>query len=95
MYKFTPPKKNKFVYISVNVAILIAFLTLRIVCGNDEVILGLNMGIFCLFNGIWSLNKKNFSLIHRDDKRYQYGWIFALILGFLMIITSLAILLVQ
>jgi len=91
MKKFIPPKNHKVIYMTINATILIAFLTLLIVYGNNIVIMGLSMGTFFLFNGIWSLNKKNYSLIHRDDKSYsiQYVWIMALIVGILLLVICL------
>ncbi len=97
MYQFRPPIKNRFVYIIVNGMIIITFFTLRMVGGNDAIMLGLSLGTFFLFNGVWSMNRKNFSLIHRDDKNSNlaYGWIIAVILGALLVILCLTYLVIS
>lgn len=86
MYQFTPPKKFKVFYISANIIILISIIILTVIFHNRIEIFGIPIAVWCLFNGLWSINATWYSWFHRKDKSSNsHGfWLICLITGILM-----------
>ena len=86
MYRFTPPSKNKIIYISVNIMIALAVVISAILFYGHAELFGIPIAVWCLFNGLWSINPDWYSWFHRRDKSsYAHGvWLIWLILGILM-----------
>lgn len=89
-YKFTPPTKFKILNWIINV-ILILFIILSMIFFDNIVEKSISLCIFLLYNGLWSINRKWYSLCHRDDESYnvKYVWIIFLILGCLLLILDI------
>ncbi|HQD92571.1 MAG TPA: hypothetical protein PK924_04790 [Bacilli bacterium] len=98
MLHSSPHKDLKKTYIIINILIIIGSITFLIFeswINKLDISLGLCTGILLLFNGLWSINKKNYSFFHRDDTAItnRYYWFFLIAIGtFLLIITGIYIL---
>ena len=86
MYRFTPPSKNKTLYVSINIFILLVVILSTVFFYGQVEIFGIPIAIWLLFNGMWSANPDWYSWFHRKDKSsYAHGfWLICLILGILM-----------
>jgi len=86
-YNFIGPKKNKGIYIFIN-TIIIVFNILILILYKDLINLAISIAVLFLFNGLWSINRKWYSFIHRDNKSYycMYAWLMAIIIGILLTI---------
>lgn len=97
MLHSSPPQRLKKTYIIINILIIIGSITFLIFeswINKLDISLGLCTGILLLFNGLWSINKKNYSFFHRDDTAItnRYYWFFLIAIGtFLLIITGIYI----
>lgn len=81
MLHSSPHKDFKKTYIIINILIIIGSITFLIFeswINKLDISLGLCTGILLLFNGLWSINKKNYSFFHRDDTAItnRYYWFF-------------------
>ena len=85
MAEFQPPEKGRGVYIALNIALL-AFLYYCIAFhGVLTAWSEFAAGGFFLFNGAWSVNRRLFSWLHREDPTsgsfLRHGWIVFLAVG--------------
>lgn len=89
-YKFIPPTKFKILNWIIN-TILIFFIILSMIIFDNIVEKSMSLCVFLLYNGLLSINRKWYSLCHRDDESYnvKYVWIIFLILGFLLLICDI------
>lgn len=89
-YTFKPPSKYKLIYIFINIAIIIATITIWFIY-RSIVLVGIPLCVLLLYNGLWSVNKNWYSLCHRKDKSYsiQYVWIMFIILGSTLLVLEL------
>ena len=86
-YKFKPPTKFKNLNLIINFILIISVIVSMIFV-NGIIKKSISLAIFLLFNGLWSINRKWYSLCHRDDKSYsvKYIWIIFIILGSALLI---------
>lgn len=96
-YKFESPSKCKAVYIIINIFIVISIAVIGIIFQNNIILISIPIAVLCMFNGIWSINRKLYSFIHRDNKNYSinYSWIIAIILGSLLSILAIIYLIIK
>jgi hypothetical protein len=83
-YKFISPKKNRAIYIIINTLIVASIILIRFI--YEEILyVAIPITAMFLFNGLWSINRKWYSFIHRDDESYynKYVWLIFMILGIL------------
>lgn len=78
-YKFTPPIKFKLFYFIVNLLIIIP-LMLSWILLDDLILKSIPLCIFCLYNGLWSINKNYYSLFHRDNKECSVAWMWIILI---------------
>lgn len=78
-YKFTPPTKFKTLYLIVNIVIIIP-LILSWILLDDLILKSIPISIFCLYNGLWSINKNYFSWFHRDNREYSVVWMWLILI---------------
>lgn len=90
-YGVHPPKRNKVLYIMINCLILFSAVGLIVFQGYNTIYLSLSLGVLFTFNGVWSINSKWYSFIHRKDKSYNniYSWIIFTVLGISLLVLSL------
>lgn len=81
-YQFIAPKKNRTLYIIINILIFATIIFTRLMY-EELFIVAIPISVFFLFNGLWSINRKWYSFIHRDDKSYskRYAWFIFMIPG--------------
>ena len=93
MYHFTPPKKHKKIYILINVLIILLIISITAFFHDRIEIFGIPIALWCLFNGLWSVNANWYSWFHRNDKSSSsHGfWLICLITGLAMSILLLLI----
>ena len=86
MYRFTPPDKYKRIYIFTNIVIILSIIAISVFFYSQIEILGIPIALWCLFNGLWSVNSNWYSWFHRNDKSSSsHGfWLICLILGLVM-----------
>ena len=86
MYRFTPPKKYKRIYIFINIIIILLTITITAFFYNRIEIFGIPIALWWLFNGLWSINANWYSWFHRKDKSSSsHGfWLICLIAGLVM-----------
>lgn len=83
-YKFISPKKNRAIYIIINTFIVTSIILIKFI--YEEILyVSIPIAAMFLFNGLWSINRKWYSFIHRDDKSYYNKdvWLIFIILGIL------------
>ena len=92
-YHFTPPKKHKKIYILINVLIILLIISITAFFHDRIEIFGIPIALWCLFNGLWSVNANWYSWFHRNDKSSSsHGfWLICLITGLAMSILLLLI----
>ena len=78
-YKFTPPTKFKQFYLIVNIVIIIP-LILSWILLDDLILKSIPICIFCLYNGLWYINKNYFSWFHRDNREYSVLWMWLILI---------------
>lgn len=78
VYK-SPPKKFKLLYLIVNIVIIIP-LILSWILLDDLILKSIPICIFCLYNGLWSINKNYFSWFHRDNREYSVVWMWLILI---------------
>ena len=90
---FTPPKKHKKIYILINVLIILLIISITTFFHDRIEIFGIPIALWCLFNGLWSVNANWYSWFHRNDKSSSsHGfWLICLITGLAMSILLLLI----
>lgn len=93
MAEFQPPEKGKGIYLFCNIALL-GFLYFCIAFrGVLTAWTAFSAAGFFLFNGFWSINKRLFSWLHREDPAgggfLQRGWILFLALGGVLLGTGI------
>ena len=93
MYHFTPPNKYKRIYIFANIVIILSIISIAVFFYGQIEILGIPIALWCLFNGLWSVNANWYSWFHRNDKSsFSHGfWLISLITGFVMTVLLVAI----
>ena len=86
-YKFTPPTKFKMLNWIINIILVISIILSMIFIGGI-IEKSISLCVFLLFNGLWSINRKWYSICHRDDESYnvKYIWIIFIVLGSVLLI---------
>ena len=81
-YKFTPPTKFKTLNWIINILLVISMI-LSMIFIDGIIEKSISLCIFLLFNGLWSINDKWYSICHRNDESYnvKYVWIIFIVLG--------------
>lgn len=87
---FNCPSKFKLIYLVINILLIISIIIVTI-CLKEIIFIAIPVSIFLLYNGLWSINKKWFSWIHRDNEAYyiKWVWIMFIILGGLLFILEI------
>lgn len=86
MYRFSPPKKLKYVYIVSNVLLLASIIVCNVLYSGNIRIIGIPIALWTLFNGLWSINRNLYSWFHRNNKSYSSNgfWLICLVCGIVM-----------
>ena len=81
-YKFTPPTKFKTLNWIINIMLVISMI-LSMIFIDGIIEKSISLCIFLLFNGLWSINGKCYSICHRNDESFnvKYVWIIFIVLG--------------
>ena len=81
-YKFTSPTKFKTLNWIINILLVISMI-LSMIFIDGIIEKSISLCIFLLFNGLWSINGKWYSICHRNDESYyvKYVWIIFIVLG--------------
>ena len=87
---FNCPSKFTLIYLVINILLIISIIIVKI-CLKEIIFIAIPVSIFLLYNGLWSINKKWFSWIHRDNETYyiKWTWIMFIILGGLLFILEI------
>ena len=73
-YNFIPQKKFKILYDLINIIIIIPCI-LCLLFTVHMIFKSIPLCIFCLFNGLWSINGKWYSWMHRNDESYNVKYV--------------------
>ena len=89
-YRFMPPTKFKKLNWIINI-ILVVSIIISAIYIDGLVEKSISICVFLLFNGLWSINRKWYSLCHRDDESYnvKYAWIIFIVLGGVLLICDI------
>ena len=81
-YKFTSPTKLKTLNWIINILLVISMI-LSMIFTDGIIQKSISLCIFLLFNELWSINGKWYSICHRNDESYnvKYVWIIFIVLG--------------
>ena len=86
-YKFTPPTKLKKLNWIINIVLVISMI-LSMIFIDGIIEKSISLCIFLLFNGLWSINDKWYSICHRNNESYnvKYVWIIFIVLGSVLLV---------
>ena len=93
MRPFVPPQKFKKLYWLINSLLILLFVLFRILLFERPEYYAIPFAAFCLFNGLWSINKNWYSAFHRKDRASSANgfWIILLVLGSAMTVLLLIV----